>query len=54
MFCDFGISQVVFVPSPLSLSHSVPEDLKRKVTEGKFMHLYKLIPGYAEQEEGQF
>ena len=42
-----------FVLSPLSLSYSVPEDLKRKVTGVKFIHLYKLLPGYAEQEEGQ-
>ena len=41
-----------FVLSPLSLSYSVPEDLKRKVIEGKFIHLYKLLPDYAEQEEG--
>ena len=39
--------------SPLSLSYSVSEDLKRKVIGGKFIHLYKLLPGYAEQEEGQ-
>ena len=41
-----------FVLSPLSLSYSVPEDLKRKVIGGKFIHLYKLLAGYAEQEDG--
>ena len=42
----------IFVLSPLSLSYSVPEDLKRKVIGVQFIHLHKLLPGYVEQEEG--
>ena len=41
------------MPTPLSVSYNVPEEVKRKVLGGKFVHLYKLLPGFTDQDEGQ-
>ena len=40
-------------PTPLSASYNMPEEVKRKVHGGKFVHLYKLLPGFTDQDEGQ-
>ena len=40
-------------PTPLSVSYHVPDEVKRKVLGGKFVHWYKLLPGFIDQDEGQ-
>ena len=41
------------MPTPLSVSYNLPEEVKCKVLGGKFVHLYKLLPGFTDQDEGQ-
>ena len=41
------------MPTLLSVSCIVPEDMKCKVLGGKFVHLYKVLPGFTDQDEGQ-